>query len=401
MIGNMSRFVAKTLFCCFFMCTMAPLYAKDFVVFIDPGHGGKDPGAVGAISKEKDINLSVALEVGRLISNNIKDVKVLYSRKTDVFIELDDRAHMANRANADLFISIHANAVESKPQTVQGVETYTLGTASSAENLAVAKRENAVIMLEKDYEKRYNYNPKAPESVAMYEFMQSLNVEQSVHFASLVQRQMKGYCKRVDKGVRQAGFLVLRATSMTSVLVELGYMSHREEERYISSTEGISKLSESIYRAFRQYKSEYDVRVKGSSSITSADIIKVADESTSEKEVAQALDATPSPVSANPSKPAASASSSSHILFKVQIIASNTPIKKGSAQFKGLNPVGFYEEGGYYKYTYDENTDYNKVYRTRKEILSKFPSAFIVAFRDGEKMDINQAIRIFKANTTK
>ncbi len=385
----MLRIIAKTLFCCFFVMVTKPLNAKDFTVVLDAGHGGHDSGAVGLFSKEKNINLAVTLEVGRLIEKNLKDVKVIYTRSTDVFVTLNQRANIANKANADLFISIHTNAVENRARSPQGAETYSLGLARSEANLAVAKRENSVILMEDDYKTRYaGFNPNSSESYIIFEFMQDKYMEQSVHMASLVQKQFSSFCGRVDKGVKQAGFLVLRETSMPSILVEVGFISHKEEERYLNTDAGQKKIAEGIYRAFRQYKTEHDVRSNNGNGSTVYNLA-TADEAILKSDVSSSTPGkTVEPIR----------STSSDILFKVQILASNTPIKQGDAQFKGLKPVEYYEENGFYKYTYGSSKDYNAMVRQRKQILSKFGSAFIVAFRNGEKMDINQAIRIFKAN---
>ena len=230
------------------------LCAKDFVLVIDAGHGGKDPGAVGKTSKEKDINLKVALALGKLIQDNLKDVKVVYTRKTDVFVELDQRAKIANQNKADLFLSIHTNASAGN-KTVKGTETYTLGMHRAASNLEVAKRENSAIMLEKDYEERYEgFNPKSSESYIIFELMQDEYMKQSVSLAGMIQKQFASTAKRNNRGVHQAGFLVLRATSMPSCLVEVGYISTPEEEKYLNTQEGVSNLSKSLYNAIKQYK---------------------------------------------------------------------------------------------------------------------------------------------------
>ena len=203
------------------------LWGKDFVVVIDAGHGGHDPGAIGKISKEKNINLNVALKLGNLIKKNCDDVKVIYTRSRDVFIPLDRRAEIANNAKADLFISVHTNAL-AKNRTAKGASTWTLGLAKSDANLEVAKRENSVILYESDYQTRYaGFNPNSAESYIIFEFMQDKYMDQSVHLASLVQKQFRHTCKRVDRGVHQAGFLVLKASAMPSILVELGFNSGR------------------------------------------------------------------------------------------------------------------------------------------------------------------------------
>jgi N-acetylmuramoyl-L-alanine amidase len=365
--------------------------AKDFTVVIDAGHGGHDPGAIGKRGKEKNINLSVALKLGELIRKNCDDVHVVYTRKTDVFIPLDRRAQIANNAKADLFISIHTNSV-AKGNTVRGAETYTLGLHRTEENLEVAKKENSVILIEDNYKQRYaGFNPNSAESYIMFEFLQDKNMEQSVQFATLIQRQFKSNSRRIDKGVHQAGFLVLRATSMPSVLVELGYISTPDEEEYLLSESGSASLAQSIYKAFVNYKNKrsgnrvhpQESRVNGTQEDTVSETpvpVRSDDSSNSKSE------ATGSKSQSTGSKP----------VFKIQILTSSTILAKGSKQLKGLSPVSYYKEGGIYKYTYGESTDYNKVLKTKREITSKFKDCFIIAFKNGEKTDVNAAIREFK-----
>ena len=232
--------VKKLLYlCCLCALMLVPAAAmagddasKRFVLVIDAGHGGHDAGAVGAFSKEKNINLSVALAFGRLVEQNCPDVRVVYTRKRDVFVPLQRRADIANDNRADLFISIHTNAL-AKNHTMKGASTWTLGLAKSDANLEVAKRENAVILYEDDYKTRYaGFNPNSSESYIIFEFMQDQYMSQSVHLASLVQKQFRTTCKRADRGVHQAGFLVLRETSMPSVLTEIGFISTPSEERF-------------------------------------------------------------------------------------------------------------------------------------------------------------------------
>lgn len=228
---------------------------QSFTLVIDAGHGGQDSGAVGAYSKEKDINLAVALAFGKMVEANCPDVKVIYTRKTDVFIPLQQRANIANRAKADLFISIHTNAVP-KGKVAIGVETYTLGMHRAADNLAVAKRENAVIQLEKNYQQTYQgFDPNSAESYVMFEIMQSNYMLQSVELAKCIQNE---YVKngRTNKGVHQAGFLVLREVSMPSVLTELGFISTPAEEAFLSSASGQQTLAQSIYQGFINYRKQ-------------------------------------------------------------------------------------------------------------------------------------------------
>ena len=234
---------------------------QTFTVVIDPGHGGKDPGAIGSMSKEKDIALSVAKKLGEKINANHSDVKVLFTRATDKFIALDERPRIANKANAQLFISIHCNALDRRKTSPQGVETYILGLHRSQDNLEVAKRENPVIVYEDNYETKYQgFNPNEPESYIIFEFMSNKFLEQSLNFASLTQHELINGAKRTNRNVRQAGFLVLRETSMPSVLIELGYISNREEEKYLNSSNGQNTLANSIYSAFTKYKTEYNKR---------------------------------------------------------------------------------------------------------------------------------------------
>lgn len=222
---------------------------RNFVVVIDAGHGGKDPGARGKIINEKSINLSVALKLGKLISSKHSDVKIVYTRSTDKFVELDERAEIANRNKADLFISIHTNSV-AKGNQAKGTETYTLGLARTEENLAVAMRENSAILLEDDYQQKYEgFDPNSTESYIIFEFIQNKHMQQSVAFASEIQTRFAS-SRREDRGVRQAGFLVLRKTSMPSVLIEVGFISNRDEERYLASESGQQQLAKAISDAF-------------------------------------------------------------------------------------------------------------------------------------------------------
>ena len=370
------------------LCT-SHLWGKDFVVVIDAGHGGHDPGAIGKISKEKNINLNVALKVGNLIKNNCDDVKVIYTRSKDVFIPLDRRAEIANNAKADLFISIHTNALANN-RTAKGASTWTLGLAKSDANLEVAKRENSVILYESDYQTRYAvFNPNSAESYIIFEFMQDKYMEQSVHLASLMQKQFRHTCKRLDRGVHQAGFLVLKASAMPSILIELGFISTPEEERYLNSETGATTMAKGIYHAFLNYKREHEIRLTG----VSKTVIPTEQK---EQDIEKEND---SPVTVQ--KVAESATNDNEITFKIQILTSSKPLAKNDKRLKGLKGVDYYKEKDIYKYTYGASGDYNKVLRTKRTITAKFKDAFIIAFRDGEKMNVNEAIAEFKKRRNK
>lgn len=370
------------------LCT-SHLWGKDFVVVIDAGHGGHDPGAIGKISKEKNINLNVALKVGNLIKNNCDDVKVIYTRSKDVFIPLDRRAEIANNAKADLFISIHTNALANN-RTAKGASTWTLGLAKSDANLEVAKRENSVILYESDYQTRYaGFNPNSAESYIIFEFMQDKYMEQSVHLASLMQKQFRHTCKRLDRGVHQAGFLVLKASAMPSILIELGFISTPEEERYLNSETGATTMAKGIYHAFLNYKREHEIRLTG----VSKTVIPTEQK---EQDIEKENDR---PVTVQ--KVAESATNDNEITFKIQILTSSKPLAKNDKRLKGLKGVDYYKEKDIYKYTYGASGDYNKVLLTKRTITAKFKDAFIIAFRDGEKMNVNEAIAEFKKRRNK
>lgn len=243
----------KRLLTIIFSLIVVCVHVMAYTVVIDPGHGGRDVGAVGRISREKDINLKVALALGNLIKKNYPGIRVVYTRSKDSFVELRRRAEIANKAKADLFISIHTNSTASgrKGTTARGTETYTLGMHRAADNLAVAKRENSVITLETNYKQTYEgFDPSSSESYIIFEFMQDQYMAASVEFARLVQNQFASTAKRVNKGVHQAGFLVLREVSMPSVLIELGFINNRKEEQYLASASGQKQLARSIYNAF-------------------------------------------------------------------------------------------------------------------------------------------------------
>ena len=433
--------------------------ASKFTLVIDAGHGGHDAGAVGAITKEKTINLNVALAFGRLVERNCKDVKVVYTRKTDVFVPLHTRADIANKAKADLFISIHTNALPKK-HISRGMETYTLGMHRAADNLDVAKRENSVILIEKDYKQRYQgFDPNSSESYIMFEFIQDRNMAQSVELAKLVQKRTCATANRQNKGVKQAGFLVLRETSMPSCLIELGFISTPDEEQFLHSESGVDKLAKGIYHAFVDYykkggtgsnvpevkevkgvkeeikQEEPKARPKGKMARELADIregrvsdadnesVKVvkkekmeepepAEEMVKEDSVVAAkVEPMPASKPVPEEKPApkpvpeakqapkpvpAVTEPTDAPVFKLQILAASTKLKPTDPQLKGQKNVDYYQEGGLYKYTLGNSENYQEIYQLRKAQLTNFPQAFIIAFKNGKKMNVQEAIQEYK-----
>lgn len=338
---------------------------QTFTVVLDPGHGGKDPGALGAISKEKDIVLSVAKKLGKKINANHSDVKVVYTRSTDKFIPLNERPRIAHKENGQLFISLHCNALDRRRKSPQGVETYILGLHRSEDNLEVAKKENSVIEYEDNYETKYQgFNPNEPESYIIFEFMSNKFLEQSLNFATLTQHELVNGAKRTNRSVRQAGFLVLREIGMPSVLIELGYISNPAEERYLNSTQGQNALVNSIYNAFTEYKKEYDKRNKYA-------VLGSSDSGVN-------LDTSHNRTIAN--------ESNSGIEYRIQFLTSPRKYNAGSRAFKGLNNIEFYQDGNTYKYTYGSSDNENDLLPLLREVKTKFKDAFIVEFKNGRRI---------------
>lgn len=391
---------------------------RKFVLVIDAGHGGRDAGALGKYSKEKNINLNVALAFGKYVERNNPDVKVVYTRKTDVFVPLYERAEIANRNKADLFISIHTNALE-RGRIARGFETYTLGDGRSnatKTNLEVAKRENSVILLEENYEQHYvGYDPNSPESNIMFEFVQDRNLTKSIEFAKMLQKNVCRAASRPDKGVHQSNLAVLRLTSMPACLVELGFITTADEEALLNDRNRLDQMAVGIYNAFVEYKNknyngisvpyrtdspmlpETPAQEPANTSDTQDDASarqqpeqRTVAETTPQQQEQQTVAPQPEP------QPAASADG--RPVFKIQILVSSLNLKDGDAHLKGLTGCERYEENGMQKYTYGASENYNEIYRLRKQILDKFPEAFIIAFKDGRKTDVNQAIKEFKRN---
>ena len=426
----------KSLFCTILLLVFAVVVNaanKSFTLVIDAGHGGRDDGACGAISKEKDLTLKYALAFGKLVERECPDVRVIYTRKTDVFVELKERAAIANRAKADLFMSLHINAMPGR-KIARGFQTYTLGKGSSGNgmstNLEVAKRENSVILLEDNYKQSYQgFDPDSPESNIMFEFVQDRNMEQSVNLAKLLQRNVCAATGKIDGGAHQANLAVLRLSSMPGCLIELGFISTADEERFLNNPESVALYSRGIMNAFNAYRGRYDkivnvpyrtpdqvledtpaprTKKRGKSKGDEENIVLHKQDSASEvqnvavreknndnnKVKPQVVKAEPKVVKVEPK----AAVAADKPVFKVQILVSSRKLKNGDPHLKGLTDYDFYQEAGYCKYTVGESANYNEIYRLRKQILDKFPEAFIIAFKNGAKMNVNEAIREFKNN---
>ncbi len=375
---------------------------KPFIVVIDAGHGGKDAGAIGYTLKlqEKSVNLKTALKLGALLEKE-PGVKVIYTRKKDVFIPLDDRAQIANKAKADLFISIHANAAENR--SAKGTETYTLGSSSA--NLDVAMRENSVILYESDYKTKYKGFDNSSESYIMFDFIQSKYIEQSLGFASSIEKQFQNI-NRTSRGVKQAGFWVLKQTSMPAVLIELGYLSNKEEEAFLSKDANIEKFAKSIHKAFVSYKSKHDkkngvsyqeeVRKNNeSSNVTDEATKKTVEDKKDDKAKTEETD---KQTSKDSTKVVVEEKKQDEIRYAVQFCSSSTQKPLDCRDFKGFVPAReFIETGTYkYKYVYGDEKTFQEGLKLRDEVKKKFPDAFLVVIKNGVKLPMNEARNYYK-----
>lgn len=361
-----------------------------FKVVLDPGHGGKDYGAIYHDYIEKNIALNVALKVGKLLEKD-PTVDVIFTRKTDVFIELIDRPRIANKANADVFVSIHCNGETKK--TAFGTETFVMGPTKNASHLEVAKKENNVITLEKDYKVTYGgFDPNRPESLLGLTLQHEAFINQSLDLASKVEENFTDSVKRKKRGVKQGPFLVLNQTAMPSILIELGFISYKPEGEFLSSDSGQDDMAEAIVKSILAYKKEYFV----SGSVTNVDY----KEPVTVKDVKPKADDKPIPVAATvkpkaDDKPAANtASSSKGVVFKVQIAASGKQLELVPSNFNGLKDLSKDDSTSVIKYYYGSTADYDDA----KELLAQakakgFSSAFLVPFKDGKKIKMEEALK--------
>lgn len=355
--------------------------ATKFKVILDAGHGGKDFGAVYHGSIEKNIALKTALKVGELLEKD-PQIEVVYTRKSDVFVELQQRANIANKSKGSIFVSMHCNA--NKNEAASGNETYVMGITRNAANLAVAKHENEVVSLEADYKIKYDgYDPKSPESVIGINILQEEYLDQSIELADKVQQFFTKKTNNKNRGVKQAGFLVLRQITMPRVLIEMGFISNKQEGAFLNSVGGQNKLAEAIASSILQYKKEFFASNK-----TAKPASVVAADKTPEKPVAKekpVVKETPKPV----------AHSTKGIVFKVQISASPSDLEPTAVDFKGLYPIYKEPAGKLFKYYFAQEKKYDVIQKRLEEAKKKgFESAFVVAYKDGKKISVSEATKI-------
>ena len=344
--------------CCFNITTLSQSVVTQTGVtrvVVDAGHGGLDGGAPGKFSKEKDLNLDVALMVGKLIQDSCPGVEVIYTRKTDVFIPLDERSAIANKHNAHLFISIHANASERK--SVRGTETYVMGLDKSGSNMEVAMRENAVIKYEENYASKYEgYDPRSPESFIIFSLLQNAHLEQSLQMAARVQEELGDRPIKPNRGVKQAGFLVLWRTAMPSILIEMGYISNEQEEKLLNKKETKTAIAQAIFRAFKSYKSYYDRDLK----LTQFNHIKM-------QEDAPGNDIPPA------------------LHYRIQIKASSKKIPLDAPEFTGYKEVRCIPFSAIYKYTVGNFTTFEAAMQYCEDVIRpKIADAFVVCVENGK-----------------
>ncbi len=336
-----------------------------WVIVIDPGHGGRDPGAVGAYSYEKNITLPIALKTGEYIEQNIKNVKIIYTRKNDSFVELSERADIANRNKADLFISIHANSHPLK--STYGAETWVMGHHKDQKNLEVAMKENSVILQEKDYSTRYEgFDPNSPESYIMFTLMQNAFSEQSIDLASRIQSQYKNEIDRYDRGVKQAGFWVLYMTTMPSVLTEIGFISNSAEEKYINSKQGQENIARAIYEACRDYIDEIARKTA---------VLSIRADTPSVKSTEVPADTL-----------------KGKVFFTVQVVASSKKIVIKPSNFRNIKDISEIVSGGRYRYTSGSFTDFEKAANYRAQLGKIYPDAFVIAVRDNKILPLQEVL---------
>lgn len=341
-----------------------PIRDKVSIVVIDPGHGGKDPGALGPKIKEKDVVLAISLKLGKYIEDNFEDVKVIYTRDTDVFIPLDERANIANRNKADLFISIHANSLP-KSKAI-GTETFVMGISKDARNFEVAKKENSVIILEENYETKYEgFDPGSIESYIIFSVMQKTYQGHSIAFAQMVEEEFKLKAKRYSRGVKQDGFWVLWRTTMPSVLIETGFLTNIKDEKFLATENGQDIMASAIFRAFRNYKNSIEKN-------SHFQIHEIKEE----KSVEIAESSTPS----------------NELHFKVQVLVSKKSVNLNDPFFKKYEFVEEFKSGNWNKYAVGSTKSYKEIINYCSSVKKDYPDAFVVAIKNGGIIKLKDAV---------
>lgn len=360
-------------------------------VVIDAGHGGKDPGCSGASAKEKDICLSIALKLGKFISEKFENVKVVYTRKTDMFLELHERANIANQSKADLFICIHAN---SGAKGANGSETYIMGLHKSEANLLVAKRENSSILMEDNYKTVYEgFDPNSDEDIIALTLMQSSYMDQSLNIATKIQHHFEKIGRK-NRGVKQAGFLVLVKTTMPSVLIETGFLTDKEEEGYLLKEENQTKMSSAIFDAFSEYKGEVEKNMEGLTDKPKETPVVVKEEV---EEIKPPKKEVRNPPIYDNSKKTEITSRDNYVVFKVQFASLSKKAAKNSESFNGIDNVSYYEDKGMYKYVAGNESNLEDAAKLQSTIREKgYKDAFVVAFQGEKKISVTKALETLK-----
>ena len=373
---------------------------KTFKVVIDAGHGGKDPGCLGSYTKEKDVALNIALKTGKLISENCPNVKVIYTRSTDVFVELYRRAKIANDNHADLFISFHCNASENK--TAHGIDTWVMGLHKSDANLAVARAENSAMLKEKDYEQNYGgFNPNSPESAVMFSLYSTAYLNNSILLADKVQKNLIATTHLRDRGVNQAGYWVLWAVSMPSILIEMGFLTNPTEEKFLSEEKNKKSIADAIYRAFVSYYSQ----VTGNKVDAPDVVISDSKPSESNNNKTETHDNSNNNLPDNQSDKkengqetavTKTAADPNGIRFMVQFMALPEKVSLNDKRFNNLPNVNRYYENGLWKYTAGNETTLQSVKEILADVKKKYPDAFIIAFKGETKIPVSEAVKLSK-----
>lgn len=376
----MHRLLRTLLYLLMISAAIPAIHAKDYVVVIDPGHGGKDAGALGARTNEKTINLKVARKLQKMLNDGMDDVKVVMTRDDDRFIPLQRRADIANSKHADIFISIHANSISKKSpmhKRINGAAVYTLGLDKSDTNLSVAMRENEVMKMEDDYTSTYQgFDPSSTESYIAFEMMQHKNMDQSIALAEAVQNQLVRHAGRKNNGVRQAPFWVLVRTGMPAILVELDFICNPAMETFMSSDAGSTKLAQAIYNGVERYRTSSSSRATTKANPRPHPASKARPEP-------DEVEPSDSPAVKNVDE---KSDNNQGIVYKIQFLTAPKAIRKGDSRFKKLSPVDSYKDGGMIKYTYGAYRSMAEANKELKKVKKKFPDAFVIKTRNGKRV---------------